>query len=85
MNLMWSILSRVLRHPRRLAIIDDQRQYTYGQLAGGAMFVAKQLDSLSDNPHVGIMLPTGGAFPLALLASWLARRVAQRSATGALR
>ena len=76
MNLTWSIFSRVVRHPRRIAVVDDQQHYSYSQIAGGAMFMAEQIDLLSDNPHVGIMLPTSGAFSLVLLGSWLARRVA---------
>lgn len=76
MSLLWPILKQGLQTPRRVAVIDDQRQYTYGQLLGGAMFLAEKIDSLSSARHVGILLPTSGAFPIALLATWLARRTA---------
>ena len=44
-------------------------------LLGGALHLAKTIERKTDRPHVGVMLPTSGAFPLAVLASWLAGRV----------
>lgn len=76
MSLLRPILTQALRAPQKIAAIDDQRTYTYGQLLGGALFLADLIDQKSDKPHVGILLPTGGAFPIALLGAWLARRVA---------
>lgn len=76
MSVLWPIISHALQSPSRVAVIDDQRQYTFGQLVGGAMHLAQQIDTATEAPHVGILLPTGGAFPMALLAAWLAKRVA---------
>ncbi len=75
MSILFSILSQSLRRMHQTAVIDDQREYTYGQLIGGAMFVADQIDGTTDREHIGILLPTSGAFPIALLGAWLARRV----------
>ncbi|MCC6579304.1 MAG: AMP-binding protein, partial [Phycisphaeraceae bacterium] len=76
MSLIWSILKTALRQPNRVIMEDDRRTYTYSQLVGGAMFVADHLDSRTKSPHVGLMLPTCGAFPMALMGAWLAGRTA---------
>jgi len=76
MQMLWPIVTQALRTPRRIAVIDDQRQYSYAQLLGGAMFMAEQIESVSAKAHIGILLPTGGLFPMALLGAWLAKRVA---------
>ncbi len=76
MSLLRPILTQALCSPRKVAAVDDNRTYTYGQMLGGALFIADLIDRISDKPNVGILLPTGGAFPMALLGTWLARRVA---------
>lgn len=76
MGLAWSILWQAIRSPHRVAAIDDRRSYTYGQIVGGAMFLAEKIEGLTDAGHVGILLPTGGAFPMALLGAWFSGRVA---------
>ncbi len=76
MSLLWTIGKHALLHPRRVAVIDDNRTYTYGRLLVGAMFIADHLRRETDAKHVGILLPTSGAFPVALLGCWLAGRVA---------
>jgi long-chain acyl-CoA synthetase len=76
MSLLWPILTQAAKTPLRTAVIDDQRVYTYAQLAGAAMSLAERIDSLTSAKHIGILLPTSGAFPIALLAAWLAKRVA---------
>lgn len=39
------------------------------------MVAAEEIDTRTSAPHVGILLPTGGSFHLALLGTWLAGRV----------
>ena len=75
MSLLRPILGQALRHPRRVAVIDDRRTYTYGKLLAGALFVAREIKRATDARHVGVMLPTSGAFPITLLGAWLAGRV----------
>lgn len=75
MGLLWPIMMQAVRNRHRIAVVDDQRQYTYGQLLGGSMFVAEQIEAVTSNRLVGILLPTSGAFPVALLGCWLANRV----------
>lgn len=76
MSVLWPIARHAMMTPRRPAAVDDRRSYTYAQLFGGAMFLADQIENATALPHVGILLPTSGAFPMALLGTWLARRVA---------
>jgi len=75
MSLLRPILFRALRHPRRVAVIDDRRTYTYGKLLAGAMFLSREIKKATRTRHVGVMLPTSGAFPITLLGAWLAGRV----------
>lgn len=74
MSLLRQILLRGLTRPRRVAITDDQRTYSFFQIFAGAFFAARAIRKATDKPHVGILLPTGGAFPIALLGCWLARK-----------
>ncbi len=76
MNLLWQIIWQGIRHPKQVAIIDDQRKWTYGKLLGGSLFIAQHLDQTTSARNVGIMLPTSGAFPAALLGVWMSNRVA---------
>ena len=75
-SMLWPIVWQAVRHPRRIAVIDDRRAWRYLDLLGGALHLAERIDRLSAARHVGIMLPTSGAFPMALLAAWLLDRVA---------
>ena len=76
MSLVWSIAKHALLHPSRVAVVDDNRDYSYARLLVGALFVAGHVRRATDAKHVGILLPTSGAFPVALLGCWLAGRVA---------
>jgi len=76
MNLLWPIVLRAIGSAKRTAVIDDRGTYSYGKILGGALHLADKIQNKTDNRHVGIMLPTSGAFPMALLAAWMTRRVA---------
>eukprot|EP00752_Nemacystus_decipiens_P014543 g12952.t1 len=76
MALLRPILKQALLHPTRTAVVDDLRTWSYAKLAGGAYFMAREIAKATDKPHVGLMLPTSGAFPAALLGTWQAGKVA---------
>ncbi len=76
MSLLWPILARAVRTPRRAAIVDDRRTYSCGQVVGGAMFAAEQIEAATGADHVAILLPASGAFAMTLLGTWFAGRVA---------
>ncbi|WP_428387793.1 class I adenylate-forming enzyme family protein [Mucisphaera sp.] len=75
MTPLWTILNNCRKHPKRVAMVDDLRTYTYGRLGVGSLIMAGAIRRLTDRQRVGVMLPTSGAFPLVLLGSWLAGRV----------
>ncbi|MEM9110989.1 MAG: AMP-binding protein [Planctomycetota bacterium] len=76
MALLRPILKQALLHPKRTAIVDDMRTWSYAKLLGGAFFMARVIRQYTDKPNVGLMLPTSGAFPSALLGTWQAGKVA---------
>ena len=51
--MLWPLVSRVVRAPGRVAVVDDLRKYTYAQLLGGAMFLAERIDATTSARHVG--------------------------------
>jgi len=75
MSLLRPILARLLTSPGRIAVVDDNATYSYARLVLGSFFLARLIKQTTDARHVGVMLPTGGAFPMAVLGCWLARRV----------
>ena len=75
MALLRPIYRQALRHPRRTAVIDDQRSYPYFKLIGGAFHLARLIRQTTAKPNIGLMLPTSGAFSMALLGGWQAGRV----------
>lgn len=65
---------RALAHPRKIAVIDDQREYSFIKIIIGALHVARAVKQNAKGDKVGIMLPTSGAFSITLLGVWLARK-----------
>lgn len=57
-------------------MIDDQRTWRGIDLTIGALHVARAIKAATNRPHVGIMVPTSGLFPMALLATWMLGRTA---------
>ena len=72
MSILRRIMYHALRRPRRVALVDDQREYNFLTIGAGSLHVAKAVSAATSRDKVGIMLPTGGAFSLALLGCWLA-------------
>jgi len=75
MSMHWPIIRQAISTPHRTIVIDDVRQYTYAQLLAGAMVLADAIDTATSAKHVGVLLPASGAFPMAVLAGWIAGRV----------
>lgn len=74
MSLHWTILRRLLLHPRRVAVVDDRRSYRGARIIAGALHLAAAIDRTSRADKVALMLPTSGAFPMAALAGWITGR-----------
>lgn len=75
MSLLRPILLQALKRPKQTAVIDDRRTYSYAKLVAAAFFVAREIKQATAAGHVGILLPTSGAFPAAFLGAWIAGRV----------
>ena len=72
MSLLAPILWNLLTHPQRIAVSDDQGPHTSLKLFGGAFHLAHFIGKATGKPNVGLMLPTGVTFPMALLGAWQA-------------
>ncbi|MEM6551739.1 MAG: AMP-binding protein [Planctomycetota bacterium] len=75
MALLRPILRQCLRELRRPLLVDDQRTWRGLDVLGGTFHLAAAIKQHTDRPHVGIMLPTTGAFAATLLGTWQAGRV----------
>ncbi len=71
MSVHWPIIRSLARHPLRTFAIDDSRSYRGVDLLIGALHIASEVARKCSTPTLGIMLPTGGAFPMAALAGWI--------------
>lgn len=75
MRLLRRIQRRLLTRPWRIVIHDDQRAWRGATLLIAAWHLVRELDARTQKGAVGIMLPTSGLFPMALLAGWMSGRV----------
>lgn len=75
MRLLRTIERRLLARPWKTLIHDDQRTWTGLTLLVAAWHLAREIDARTERKAVGIMLPTSGLFPVAVLATWMTGRV----------
>ncbi|MCA9292170.1 MAG: AMP-binding protein [Phycisphaerales bacterium] len=76
MRIARDIVRTLLRAPGRVAVVDDQRAWKSWRIYLAALHVAREIARTTDRPRVGIMLPTAGVYPVALLATWMLGRTA---------
>ena len=76
MKLLLDIQRQLLRHPTHVFVQDDQRQWKGFTLLVAAWHVARAIERTTQRERVGIMLPTSGLFPVALLATWMLGKTA---------
>ena len=74
MKLLTTMIRRLVFSPRRVAVVDDQRSWRAIELYVAALHLARAIERTTDRPHVGVMLPTSGLFPVATLATWMLGR-----------
>src|SRR5262245_39687079 len=74
MRLLRTIIRGLIQHPRFVWIVDDQRSWRGLDLLGGAFHVARAIKQTTSAPHVGLMLPTSGLFPMSMIATWMLGR-----------
>ncbi|MEL6741132.1 MAG: AMP-binding protein [Planctomycetota bacterium] len=74
-SLHRTILRRLLSRPTAVAVTDDSRSYKGIEIIVAALHVATAIERATDKRHVGLLLPTSGATPIAALAAWMTGRV----------
>ena len=68
MQLLKSIYKTWRRNAFRTLVVDDYRNWRGIDLQIASWHIAKNI--MSDKPHVAILLPTSGMFPVAATAIW---------------
>jgi long-chain acyl-CoA synthetase len=68
------IIRTCLANPRRPLVVDDRRTYRGLDLLIPAFHVAAEVERRSQTQTVGLLLPTGGTFPIAALGAWMLGR-----------
>lgn len=74
MRLLDPIIRNWWRHPLTVFAEDDQRAWKGLTALVASRHIAKAVAERSEAPHIGILLPTSGAFSVALAASWMLGR-----------
>ncbi len=72
MSIHWKILRSLLAAPFRTAMVDDQRSYRGIDIVIAALNVATKIRATTTSSTVGVLIPTGGVFPIAALGAWFA-------------
>ncbi|RMH30514.1 MAG: long-chain fatty acid--CoA ligase [Planctomycetota bacterium] len=71
MSIHGPILRRLISAPWRTVAVDDRRSWRAGAMLTAAVNLADELSGVNRSDTLGVMLPTGGAFPVAALAGWM--------------
>jgi long-chain acyl-CoA synthetase len=74
MELLKPMLRNLILTPLRKAVVDDYRTWRGFELYAAALHLARKIEQSTDRPHVGLMLPTSGLMPVAILATWMLGR-----------
>jgi long-chain acyl-CoA synthetase len=74
MGLLRPILRNLVLFPLRAALVDDQRVWRGIHLYIAALHLARQIEQTTRRPHIGLLLPTSGLMPLAIIATWMLGR-----------
>jgi len=70
MSIARLIRRRLIRSPFRVAVVDDRKAWKGYELLLGSLHLRRVIAERSDAPRIGIMLPTSGLFPMALMGTW---------------
>ncbi len=74
MQMVKRMIRNLLLHPRRVAVVDDQRNWRGYELFVGMLHLAREIEQATTRQHIGILLPTSGLTPMAILATWMLGR-----------
>jgi long-chain acyl-CoA synthetase len=76
MTLLRQIQWTLARRAFAPVAVDDFRTWKGATMMVAAWHVAREIERTSQAPNVGLLLPTSGLFPAALLGAWMAGRTA---------
>ena len=76
MDLLLRIQRRLLARPLRQVIVDDFRRWRAFEVQALSWHIARAVERSSGARAVGVMLPTSGLFPAAMMGIWQLGRVA---------
>ncbi len=71
MRVLKPILRNLIFRPTRIAVVDDRQSWKGIQLYIGALHLARAIEKETNRERIGVMLPTSGLFPMALIATWM--------------
>ncbi|MGP1309252.1 MAG: class I adenylate-forming enzyme family protein [Phycisphaerales bacterium] len=71
MSLHWPILRRLTTHPGSVVAVDDFKTWRGLEMLIAAFHLADALEDRCRTDTIGIMLPTSGLAPAAMLAGWM--------------
>ncbi|MBL0926999.1 MAG: AMP-binding protein [Phycisphaerales bacterium] len=74
MSVHRPIFGKLLSRLTTTVVVDDQRSWKGFHVLGGAFHLARLIERVSRSRTVGLLLPTGGAFPVCGLGAWAAGR-----------
>ena len=74
MSVLYPVWWKLLTHPLRPFVVDDRKSWKGCELLAASLILAEEIERKTDAPHVGVMLPTSGLFPVAAIASWMLGR-----------
>lgn len=76
LDLGTQIRKNLLRRPFRVVAVDDQRSWRGGVMWLLSQHLARTIRQSTNAERIGLMLPTSGLFPAALIAAWSAGKTA---------
>ncbi|HJN80982.1 MAG: AMP-binding protein [Phycisphaerales bacterium] len=74
MHVLEPILRNWTRHPFRVWAEDDFRRWRGVTMWAASRHLARAIEDRTTRPNIGVLLPTGGAFPVSLAAIWMLGR-----------
>ncbi|MCH2135804.1 MAG: AMP-binding protein [Phycisphaerales bacterium] len=74
MRLVRTIMRNWIRHPFQVSVIDDRKRWRGIALWVATRHIARVIREHSDQPRIGVMLPTSGATMATCAAGWMLGR-----------
>ncbi len=70
MSIHWAVYRSLFRRAFETIVHDDKRSYRGIDIAVASLHVSRAICTCCESPRIGLLLPTSGAFPIAMLGAW---------------